>query len=636
MIRVFLSLACCIGAMLLLSSYDAGNGAYQALYRQKVLALAAAQDSLQQQVKASGPVRPAEVREALQRARRKLKAADFWLRYLEPIAYKQLNGPLPVEWETEVFEKFEAPYRRDGAGLTLAGLYLNEPDPAGDSLLNLIRPARAASDIFLADSITGRLATYHHFYLCNRLFLLNLAAIYTTGFECPDREDILPELLLMLNSTGEIYTAFNASFPSRALPRRYLDLFAECARYVGSSDRGIDGFDHLEFIQRYVNPLFAMNQELIRQYRVIPASYNDYSLNNAATSVFDKALFEGMPAKGVYYAIRDERILGEIRETGKLLFFDPILSGNNQRSCASCHKPDQLFTDTTVAAALRYDRQGRLPRNTPSLVNVIYNHLVNADGKHFDLQNQGKDVISNPDEMGADPDEVLAKVMSIGQYRNAFRKFSKLAPNAGPVSLKHITSAITWYYAGFSRYYSPFDEAMNQQLPVHPAVRSGFNLFMGKAGCGTCHFVPGFNGVKPPYTNSEFEVLGTPADHTMARISADKGRYLAHPVPEMLNAFRTGTVRNAPFTGPYMHNGSFATIGEVLEFYNNGGGKGVGLRVDNQTLAPDSLKLTQQEKNDLIAFIFSLNEKIPAETPPAQLPASSSETLKGRKVGGEY
>jgi cytochrome c peroxidase len=159
---------------------------------------------------------------------------------------------------------------------------------------------------------------------------------------------------------------------------------------------------------------------------------------------------------------------------------------------------------------------------------------------------------------------------------------------------------------------------------------------MSKAQCGTCHFPPIFNGVKPPYIGSEFEVLGVPEDTGYTKLSSDKGRYNVNPAKETLNAFRTNTVRNTAFTKPYMHNGVFKTLEEVIDLYDAGGGAGKKLTVDNQTLEIDSLKLSKAEKNELIAFIQSLNENIIFENPPSALPASASKALNKRKIGGEY
>ena len=576
------------------------------------------------------------IRKSIEEARLKLKNVDFWLRYFEPNAYRRINGPLPVEWENEVFEKFEPPYRREGAGLTLAELSLGQKPLLKDSILQLIIRSREAVKTFEADSITSQLATYSHFFLANRLFLLNLAAIYTTGFECPDTLNIIPELRYMLHGTNDIYNSYNLSFPETPLSVEYLDVFEKTIAFVNAQPAEFSSFDQFIFIRDYVNPLFALNQKLINAYNVTSINYNDYTLNNSTVSIFDKSLYTSQSTKGIYSMVEDEKTLNEIRYIGKLLFYDPILSGNNMRSCASCHKPSQYFTDTTVRTALGFDRQQHLPRNTPTLINSVFNHLLMLDGKQISLQAQGRAVITNPTEMNSDEKELLRKVLSCKEYKDAFKSFLKLTPEEKDITLTHIVSAITYYDGSYSRYYSPFDEAMNNKTNITDDVKKGFNLFMSRAKCATCHFVPNFNGVKPPFVGSEFEVLGTPEDTSFHELSADSGRWMVNKAPETLHAFRTGSIRNAKFTKPYMHNGVFKTLEEVIDFYDVGGGQGKKMIVDNQTLSGDSLKLSLSDKKELLAFIYSLNENIIFEEPPAALPISSDKALNKRKPGGEY
>ena len=576
------------------------------------------------------------IKKQIESARLKLKNIDFWLRYLEPNAYRRINGPLPVEWENEVFEKFEPSYRREGSGLSLAEISLGQKPLIKDSLAGLIKKSRVAVETFEADSITSQLNSFNHFFLANRLFLLNLAAVYTTGFECPDSNRIIPELQSMLLGTKDIYESYNQSFPETPITKQYLDLYEKTILFVDSQPKRFSTFNHYEFIRDYVNPLFAINQKFINDYNVTSINFNDYTLNNNTSSIFDKSLYTSQSTKGLYSMVEDEKTLAEIRHIGKLLFYDPILSGNNLRSCASCHKPTEYFTDTTVGTALQFDRQQHLPRNAPTLINSVFNHLIMLDGKHVSLQDQGKDVITNSIEMNSNEKELLKKVLSCKEYRDAFKNFLKLTPEEKTITLNHVVSAITYYDGSYSRFYSAFDNSMNKKSFVSEDVKRGFNLFMSRAKCATCHFVPNFNGVKPPYVGSEFEVLGTPEDTSFKSLSLDKGRYMINKAPETLHAFRTGSIRNAEFTGPYMHNGVFKTLKEVIDFYDVGGGQGKKLVVDNQTLPGDSLKLTTAEKTDLLAFIHSLNEEIIFEPPPQSLPVSSDKTLNTRKVGGEY
>jgi cytochrome c peroxidase len=136
--------------------------------------------------------------------------------------------------------------------------------------------------------------------------------------------------------------------------------------------------------------------------------------------------------------------------------------------------------------------------------------------------------------------------------------------------------------------------------------------------------------------SSEFEVLGVPKDSTFKLLSSDRGRDGINPAVETKNAFRTGTLRNAEKTKPYMHNGSLGTLSQVIDFYDGGGGSGKGLHVSNQTLSGDSLHLNKTDKKNLLAFIGSLNEKVEFEEAPEKLPVSKNKLLNKRKVGGEY
>lgn len=612
---------------------------YAQLYKEKINQYQSQQNQLAKAIETAdlhNPETLLSLKVHIERCRKQLKGLDFWLRYLEPTQYKSINGPLPVEWETEVFEKFEKPYKREGAGLTLAYLSLEEPTIDKDSLSLLMHKSLQATEVYKADSITKHLDTYHHFYLCNRLFLLNLAAIYTTGFECPDTSLVIPELQSMLTEVNNIYGSFNESFPEQALPSHYMERYHQTIEYVRQQPKTYSHFDHFNFIKNHVNPLFVLNQKLILEHHVVSKSNLDYALNKRSTSIFDKSLYHGQNAKGIFHRVKDEAVLAEIDRLGKLLFYDPLLSGNNQRSCASCHQPTEYFTDTNGRTALQFDRLHTLERNTPSLINVGFNHLIMLDGEHITLQNQTKAVITNPTEMGSTEKEVLEKILSCKDYQQGFKKLLQHTPQEPEITLEHLSSAITHYYSKFSNYYAPFDDAMDRKGIIEASAQRGFNLFMSKAQCATCHFVPQFNGVKPPYVGSEFEVLGVPSDPSFTMLSPDLGRYKVNPATETHRAFRTGSIRNAQHTQPYMHNGSFADLSTLIDFYDGGGGAGRGLAIDNQTLSADSLHLSIQEKADLIAFIHSLDEKIVFEKPPIALPLSKSSVFNQRKVGGDY
>ena len=133
---------------------------------------------------------------------------------------------------------------------------------------------------------------------------------------------------------------------------------------------------------------------------------------------------------------------------------------------------------------------------------------------------------------------------------------------------------------------------------------------MGKAKCATCHFAPVFNGTVPPnFTETEFELLGVPKSNKLpAMVDTDLGRFDVFKTPERKHFFKTPTVRNISKTAPYMHNGVYYDLEEVMDFYNNGGGSGLGLEFEYQTLRSDSLKLKNSEIKDIIAFMNSLED----------------------------
>ena len=133
---------------------------------------------------------------------------------------------------------------------------------------------------------------------------------------------------------------------------------------------------------------------------------------------------------------------------------------------------------------------------------------------------------------------------------------------------------------------------------------------MGKAKCATCHFIPLFNGVTPPkYIVSESEVLGVPVSLADSTLDPDPGYYGVIGVDAYKHAFKIPTIRDINKTAPYMHNGIYQTLDQVMEFYNKGGAAGLGIHLPNQTLSEENLQLTEKEKEDIIAFMNSLESK---------------------------
>jgi cytochrome c peroxidase len=166
---------------------------------------------------------------------------------------------------------------------------------------------------------------------------------------------------------------------------------------------------------------------------------------------------------------------------------------------------------------------------------------------------------------------------------------------------------------------------------------------MGKAACGTCHFAPNFNGTVPPlYNESESEVLGVPENPYSKPlvIDNDEGRIAAklkEDAPFYRYSFKTPTLRNVALTAPFMHNGAYKSLEDVMDFYNKGGGSGIGINVPYQTLPADPLNLNKQEMKDIISFMESLTDTSGLTSAPLSLPTFDNRNeWNYRKIGGVY
>jgi cytochrome c peroxidase len=237
-------------------------------------------------------------------------------------------------------------------------------------------------------------------------------------------------------------------------------------------------------------------------------------------------------------------------------------------------------------------------------------------------------VIVNPLEFNTTYFDIFDKLKQSPEY---LRLFAEAFPghSSQPISVFTFSKALSAYVSSLAGWNSPFDRyARGESEALSEPARRGFNLFMGKAACGTCHFAPVFNGTVPPeYSDSESEVLGVPAGPAKrgATVDPDPGRWANGRMVERVEfyrySFKTPSVRNAALTAPYMHNGVYETLEEVMDFYNIGGGEGLGLGLEYQTLPPDPLGLSKREIRDIIAFMESLSDTAGLTAKPARLPA---------------
>jgi cytochrome c peroxidase len=282
-------------------------------------------------------------------------------------------------------------------------------------------------------------------------------------------------------------------------------------------------------------------------------------------------------------------------DLGKQLYFDGRLSKDNAIACAFCHNPFTGFADprqTSIGVG-----GGIGGRQAPTVYNTGFIPLQFWDGRAGSLEEQAIGPIVNPVEMAETHENVVKKLGKIKGYQQQFR-----AVFGTDVNLQGIAEAIAAYErtvvstdSAFDKYVSGDTKAMDEA-----AVR-GMALFKGKARCILCH-----NG--PNFTDNDFHNLGVPQ---VGPMKEDHGRFYVTRQEHDKGAFKTPTLRSITETAPYMHDGVFKTLEEVVDFLDQGGGHNPNL---SQMVKP--LGLTQQEKADLIAFLKALTgEKIKFEMP---------------------
>lgn len=297
-------------------------------------------------------------------------------------------------------------------------------------------------------------------------------------------------------------------------------------------------------------------------------------------------------------------------ELGKMLFFDPRLSANDHWACATCHNPSLGFSDG-LPRSLAFGDETELDRHTPTVLNTAYNTVQFWDGRAKTMEEQAVGPIQAPREMNSRPEDVEKKINAIPEYRERFMKVF-----GEPANLKNIGKAIAAFERTLVTRDSPFDRYMKgDKNTLTVQEKRGLILFVSKAACTQCH-----NG--PNLTDNQFHNIGVPQ---VGPAKDDTGRYAVTKDEKDMRAFKTPTLRNVSMTPPYMHNGAFKTLEEVVDFYNKGGG-------NDPNVSPKifKLNLTEQEKEDLVVFLKTLTGNVPIVSYP-QLPQMATSVASKRE-----
>lgn len=276
---------------------------------------------------------------------------------------------------------------------------------------------------------------------------------------------------------------------------------------------------------------------------------------------------------------------------GRMLFYDPILSADNSQSCASCHNPEFSFTDNGRKFSKGIDGiEGT--RNSPSVINIGWMPLLFWDGRATTIEEQALEPIPNPIEMHQKWTDATNKLNSHPKYPELFYQ----AFGSRTIDSMMVVKAIAQFERTLISSNSKWDRYLRGEVVLNQAESQGFEIFFTEKGdCFHCHGTILF-------TDNKFHNNG------MDSIITDKGLYQITNNPNDIGKFKSPSLRNIAYTAPYMHDGRFETLEEVIDFYSEG-------IVWSPTIDPlmkkvnqGGLFLTQQEKNSLIAFIKTLSD----------------------------
>lgn len=527
-------------------------------------------------------------------ARLAYKQVEWLAEYYFPATAKSINGA-PVPEYDAADSRTESP-----EGLqVIEPLLFPQPDSA--TRTELVQQTRTLqSNLNRLTAMTeNNPTTDAHVFDALRLEVFRVITLGITGFDAPIAQQSLPEARTALRAVRQYASLYEPEL-SQKTPRVAAALRQAFDRADASLRGDLNAFDRLAFITQTANPLSSLLLDAQRALN-IPAFTESRGLRADARTLFDRNAFDpNHYAPGSDYHTTPDRI-----SLGKRLFYDPILSGNGTRSCASCHQPEHGFTDG-LSRQVTIDGKSQVRRNTPTLWNVAFQRSLFADSRVSFLEDQATDVMTNTSEMHGSLDVAVTRLKKQPDYA---RLFAKTYARAGLTSFT-IRNAIASYERSLTDLDSRVDRALRgNRSALTPEERAGFNLFAGKAKCATCHFLPLTNGTVPPqFERTESEGIGVPERTTKrpARVDPDPGKADLTGAAMHQYFFKTPTLRHVGQTAPYMHNGVYRTLNEVVDFYNNGGGNGMGFNLPNQTLSADSLRLTKAEKMALIAFMKAL------------------------------
>ncbi|MBU2996157.1 cytochrome-c peroxidase [Cellulophaga baltica] len=521
------------------------------------------------------------------------KKAEPYISYLKPSVGHRINGPaLPILAEDT--GKILMPY---GLQKIEESIFEGEGEKVYQEELRITKGLLQN----LQKYIVKRPLNEQRFFIATHEQLLRVVSHGISGFDTPVSHFGINESAVSLNSLKEVYKLSIQSVvftKNKELDVDFINTIDKAVAYIRNNP-DFDTFDRYTFIRDYFNPI-TRNWVAVRKETGIWEGADNKVFNFDAPTFFETNTFN----VNHFLPVVNKKQLKDQIALGKKLYKDKNLSLSKKMACITCHDPNKGYAD---GLKQNLDNSGNpLQRNSPTLLNAIYQKAFFWDGRSPTLDDQISAVFSNTLEFDSKVHSFSTEILKDSSYVKIFKDvYGKI-----PTKNIEIIRAISSYVATLQSFNSKFDRNIRAEIDTYTQEeKDGMNLFMGKALCATCHFMPLTNGTVPPFFDeTEKEVIGVAKTSNNKEIDTDTGFYFMYEEPLHKGMFKTPTVRNVALTAPYMHNGAYNTLEQVIDFYNKGGGGGLGFDVPHQTLPFDELSLTVKEQESLVAFMKTLTD----------------------------
>jgi cytochrome c peroxidase len=540
------------------------------------------------------PSESSEAKDIFKRLRIAFKKAEPYASYLSPEVGHKANGPALPSF-TDDTQRVLAPI-----GLQQIEQTIYEGEVSKAVYQEEIRLTKGLLYV-LQRNVEQREIDAQRFFISTHQQLLRIISLGISGFDTPVSHLGINETIISLESLQFVYENSIQQIvisKDKKLNEKLLDNISKAIAFI-KINNDFDTFDRYTFIRNYMNPI-TKNWVEIRKVSDIWKPVASTPFNFEAPTFFEDNSFN----TDYFTPPANRKPSDKQIALGKKLFFDKKLSLNNSVSCASCHNPDKAYADGLKTSI--DNRGNKALRNAPTLINAVFQKSFFLDGRSQTLTEQISEVFMNKDEFNTEIHQFSDKILTDTTYTKMFIDVFGHVPSKNTEVIRAISSYISTLKGMNSR----FDKNIRgEEDNFTTSEKNGVNLFMGKALCATCHFMPLTNGTVPPfYSESEREVIGVPKTNKNKELDTDLGFYWKYNQPLHKGMFKTPTIRNIEETAPYMHNGVYSTLEEVMDFYNKGGGAGLGFDLPHQTLPFDELNLSKEEVGDLIAFMKTLTD----------------------------